>query len=171
MRSKSLHTLFIGLILLLPFISCAEQKQAEENTKVDPQAIADKFLEAFNNQDATALANLHTEDQITIVPTTTVPVQGRKAKEDMLAGVFRAFPDLIIESTLILFKDNHIVVEGIMKGTHTGSLESPGGTLPPTGNSIEIRNVFILKVTPEGLIAQDNTYFDTYSYMRQLGLL
>jgi steroid delta-isomerase-like uncharacterized protein len=171
MRSKSLRTLFIGLILLLSFISCAEQKQVEENTKVDLQAIANKLLEAFNNQDAEAYAKLYTEDQITIVPTTSVPVQGREAKEEMLAGVFQAFPDLVIEHTLILYSDDYIVVEGVMKGTHTGPFESPGRTLPPTGNNIEIRNVFILKVTPEGFIAQDNTYFDTFSYMRQLGLL
>lgn len=100
--------------------------------------IAERLLAAFNGHDATAVAGLYTEGQVTILPAEREPVRGREAKARMLSGFFRAFPDLKMEISLVLASGNHIVCEGAMKGTHTGPLVSHEGEIPPTGRGVAI---------------------------------
>jgi predicted ester cyclase len=76
-----------------------------------------------------------------------------------------------VEFPLILFSGDYIIFEGVSRGTFTGPLASPEGDIPPTGRSVVLKFVFIAKVTQEGLIEEDRTYFDTADFMRQLGLL
>jgi predicted ester cyclase len=64
----------------------------------------------------------------------------------------------------------HFLGEGIFGGTHTGPLETPQGDIPATGRKVKVKFAFILDVTPEGLIAEDRSYFDSASMMSQLGL-
>ena len=135
--------------------------------ELDLRPIADKLIEVFNSQDATALAQLYTEDQVTICSDVPEPVRGRKAKEEFVGGFFTAFPDMNMEPTSVLFADKHIIFEVIMRGTNEGPLE---GEIPPTGRSIEINIIFVTRVSAEGLIDEDRTYYDTVEFMRQLGL-
>ena len=68
---------------------------AQQKDTVDPQlaeqlsALSKKTGEAFNNNDAAALAALYTEDAI-LVPDTG-PVYGRAAIEKFWAGLFKKF--------------------------------------------------------------------------------
>ena len=68
---------------------------AQQKDTVDPQlaeqlsALSKKTGEAFNNNDAAALAALYTEDAI-LVPDTG-PVYGRAAIEKFWAGMFKQF--------------------------------------------------------------------------------
>jgi hypothetical protein len=64
----------------------------------------------------------------------------------------------------------HFIYEGTMHGTHTGSLATPEGDVPPTGRKIAIPFAFIARMSPEGLIQQDRTYFDSALMGQQLGL-
>ena len=136
----------------------------------DLKETADKLLAAFNGHDAAALAQLYTEDQVTILAGALGPVRGRKGKEELVSGFFRAFPDLKINLALVLVSGNHIVCEGDLRGTHTGPLVSQEGEVPPTGRSIAVPLVFILRTVPDGLIEEDRTYFDNATFLRQLGL-
>jgi len=137
----------------------------------DLKEIADRLLAAFNGHDAGALAQLYTEDQVTILPGAPEPVRGRKGKEELLSGFFRAFPDLKVDLALVLVSGNHIVCEGDLRGTHTGPLLSHEGEIPPTGRSVAVPLVFILRTAPDGLIEEDRTYFDNATFLRQLGLI
>ena len=165
MKGKVSVLLLVGLILIFSLAQGYEEK-----TKVDLKKVADNVMKTVNSGDAAAIARLYTEDAIMIMPGEPEPIQGRKAIEENQAAFFRAMPDFKVEFTLILISGNHIVFEGISRGTHTGPLASPEGEIPPTGSSVEIKFVFIAKVTQEGLIEEDRTYFDTAEYMRQLGL-
>jgi hypothetical protein len=57
-----------------------------------------------------------------------------------------------------------------MAGTNTGPLVSPEGEMPPSRRRVEIRMAFILRVRSDGLIEEDQTYFDEAEFMKQLGL-
>jgi steroid delta-isomerase-like uncharacterized protein len=149
------------------------QKQVEETgeeVKAESalKPIADKLIEAFNNQDAAAVAQLYSEDQVTICSGVPEPVRGRKNKEEFVGGFFTAFPDMNIEPTSILFTDNHIIFEVIMRGTNNGVLE---GEIPPTGRSVEFKLIFVTRISPDGLIEEDRTYYDTAEFMKQLGFM
>jgi steroid delta-isomerase-like uncharacterized protein len=137
---------------------------------MDLNDIARSLVEAFNGHDAERLANLYTDDQVTVLPGAPEPVRGRKNKAEMVAGYFRAFPDLTLEIPLVLVSGSHVVCAGYMKGTNTGPLVSPEGEMPPTGRRVNIRMAFILRVTLTGLIEEDQTYFDEAEFLKQLGL-
>jgi len=137
---------------------------------MDLNDIASSLIAAFNGHDAERLANLYTDDQVTVLPGAPEPVRGRKNKEEMVAGYFRAFPDLTLEIPLVLVSGNHVVCAGHMAGTNTGPLVSPEGEMPPTGRRVNIRMAFILRVRPDGQIEEDQTYFDEAEFLKQLGL-
>jgi steroid delta-isomerase-like uncharacterized protein len=137
---------------------------------MDLNDIASSLVASFNGHDAERLVSLYTDDQVTVLPGTPDPVRGRKNKAEMVAGYFRAFPDLTLEIPLVLVAGNHIVCEGHMAGTNMGPLVSPEGEMPPTGRRVEIRMAFILRVRPDGLIEEDQTYFDEAEFLKQLGL-
>ena len=132
--------------------------------------VASSLIAAFNAHDAERLASLYTNDQVTVLPGAPEPVRGRKNKEEMVAGYFRAFPDLMLEIPLVLVSGNHIVCAGHMAGTNTGPLVSSEGEMPPTGRRVEIRMAFILRVRPDGQIEEDQTYFDEAEFLKQLGV-
>jgi len=137
----------------------------------DRNAIAAQLTKAFNSHAPAAIGLLYSEEQVTLLPGFPEPVRGRKAKEEMLAGYFRAFPDLKMELSLVLCSGEYIVCEGTLVGTNTGPLESREGGMPATGRSIALPLAFILKVSSDGLVEEDHTYFDEVSFLRQLGLL
>ncbi len=137
---------------------------------MDLREIASALIAAFNGHDAERLASLYTDDQVTVLPGAPEPVRGRKSKEEMVAGYFGAFPDLTLEIPLVLVSGNHIVCAGHMAGTNTGPLASPEGEMPPTGRRVEIRIAFILRARPDGLIEEDQTYFDEAEFLKQLGV-
>jgi steroid delta-isomerase-like uncharacterized protein len=149
-----------------------EEEKAQRRASImnDLKAISENALKAFNAQDASALAKNYTDDQVTICSGVPEPVRGRKAKEEFVGAFFRAFPDLNIDLTCVLESGNHVVCEGVMRGTHKGPLVSPEGELPPTGKNIELKIVYILRFSPEGLVEEDRTYFDNADFASQLGL-
>jgi steroid delta-isomerase-like uncharacterized protein len=137
---------------------------------MDLNELARNLIAAFNAHDADRLASLYTDDQVTVLPGVPEPVRGRNNKAEMVAGYFRAFPDLTLEIPLVLASGNHIVCAGYMAGTNTGPLVSPEGEMPPTGRRVNIRMAFILRVRPDGQIEEDQTYFDEAEFLKQLGL-
>ncbi len=163
--------MILPLVILLCFtFGCQKTEEVAEEAKaeLDLKPIADKLIEVFNAHDAVALAQLYAEDQVTSCSGVPEPVKGRKAKEEFVGGFFTAFPDLKIEPTSILFADNHIIFEVIMRGTNEGILE---GEIPPTGRSVELKMIFVTRVNDEGLIEEDRTYYDTAEFMKQLGFM
>jgi steroid delta-isomerase-like uncharacterized protein len=131
---------------------------------------ADKLFEAFNRQDADELTQMYTEDATYMLPGEPEPLRGRKAIKESYEVFFRAFPDFNIEETFRMTSEDHYFTEGIARGTQTGPFATPQGEVAPTGRKIELRVAFVAKVTPDGLIAEDRTYFDTAVMMSQLGL-
>lgn len=87
----------------------------------DLKAVSDNVLKAFNEQDAAALAENYSDDQVTVCSGVPEPVRGRKAKEEFVGGFFRAFPDLSLDLTCVLESGNHVVCEGVMRGTLNSS--------------------------------------------------
>jgi steroid delta-isomerase-like uncharacterized protein len=143
---------------------------APELPAVPPAEIAAKLTQAFNHHDAAALARLYAEDQVTVLPGRAEPVRGREAKEQLVAGYFRAFPDLRIDTPVVVVTGTSIVCSGTMTGTNTGPLARPAGDQPPTGRSISLPISYILTVGPDGLVHTDHTYFDEAGFAAQLGL-
>lgn len=80
-----------------------------------------------------------------------------------------AFPEGKVEIVGTTESGNTICVEYIGRGTQTGPLRSPMGTIEPTKRPVELHLVDIVTMR-EGKIAGIRTYFDVNSLLTQLGI-
>ena len=166
MNNKILVIFLVGA-LLIAFTApgCAEKP------KIDFHKIAKNIIKAMNSGDPASLTGLYAPDAVMIMPGETEPVRGGEDLLKYFKNLYRAVPDLKFEATLILVSGDHIVMEFVFSGTFTGPLFTPEGDLAPTGNSVKMRSVTLFKISTEGLISEDRTYYDTFDHMKQLGLL
>jgi predicted ester cyclase len=98
-------------------------------------------------------------------------VRGRDALLPYYTNLFRAVPDLGFKTVSIHCCGDTIISEFIFSGTFTGPMATPEGEIAPTGKSFKIRSAAFFKITPDGLIAEDRTYYDTLDHMKQMGLI
>ncbi|SNR50439.1 ester cyclase [Blastococcus mobilis] len=86
-------------------------------------------------------------------------------------GMFRtALPDATAELVTVVAEGPRVATEHVGRGSHRGPLVGPGGTIPPTGRTIELRLAELFHVH-EGRITSLHAYYDSASLLRQLGLL
>ncbi|HEY4023688.1 MAG TPA: nuclear transport factor 2 family protein [Pseudonocardiaceae bacterium] len=81
----------------------------------------------------------------------------------------KAFPDMHRELHTVYTVDNMVIVQLSLQGTHTGPLELPAGTVPPTGKRMDAPccDVFELR---EGKIKRFDCYPSGTVIAKQLGL-
>ena len=84
-------------------------------------------------------------------------------------GWAEAMPDSsgTIESAFV--SGNTVILELTWRGTHAGPLRTPGGDLPATGNSFEVRACMIVDVS-DGKTRVMRHYFDMATMLAQLGI-
>ena len=76
------------------------------------------------------------------------------------------FPGLKREITRWTFGDDSAVIELTLRGSHDGAYKG----IPATGKDMELRVIAHFQFDAEGRIAQETAYYDTLTFMRQLGL-
>jgi uncharacterized protein (TIGR02246 family) len=164
MRSKISILLLVSFVLVFSVALISAEK-----ADIDLKKVADKIVKAYTSVDPVAMANLYAEDAVIIEAGEVI--QGRKAIQEHMESMFRAFPDFEIEILTVIPSGNHIAFELALRGTNTGPLTTPEGEIPPTGKKVEFKVIWIGRISPDGLIEEDRTYYDTVDFMRQLGLL
>lgn len=80
-----------------------------------------------------------------------------------------AFKDAKVEIKRVVANDDSFAAEFLGRGTHTGALESPTGTIPPTKRRIELPCCEVGTIE-KGKIRSGSTYYDAATIMHQLGL-
>jgi steroid delta-isomerase-like uncharacterized protein len=96
--------------------------------------------------------------------------RGPDGLKQFLSSFSAAFPDSRVEITNLFATEEHAVVEFIVRGTHTGILQSPAGAIAPTGRSFELRFCDVYQLRNRK-IARHATYYDALGLMQQLGLI
>jgi ketosteroid isomerase-like protein len=81
------------------------------------------------------------------------------------SGMAAAFPDVHREIFSIYSMNGVVVVELAIRGTHTGDLATPAGTLQPTGKSIDVPCCDIFHIR-EGKVVSFHCY-NAISIMQQ----
>lgn len=97
-------------------------------------------------------------------------LRGPDGLKQFLLGFSMAFPESRVEVTSVFATEEHAVVEFLVRGTHTGILQSPAGDLPPTGRSFELRCCDVYQLRNRK-IARHATYYDALGFMQQLGAI
>lgn len=64
--------------------------------------------------------------------------------------------------------ENTITLEVTWQGTHTGTLQTPQGPIPPTGKQIALHGVLVADVEGDRFTSTRN-YFDLMTLMNQIG--
>ena len=91
---------------------------------------------------------------------------GSRTYNEMWAG---GFPDGRITIDSIVAEGDRVVVEYTGRGTHTGTLGTSMGDIPPTGKSVTLKCCDVVEVA-NGRVTAQRSYLDTGSMMAQLGL-
>jgi steroid delta-isomerase-like uncharacterized protein len=92
--------------------------------------------------------------------------------EDVLKvwqGWAEAIPDSKATFQNELVSGNTVVLELTWRGTHTGPLQTPAGTLQPTGKKINLRAVQIIQMSGDKTTSV-RQYFDMATLLQQLGV-
>ena len=82
----------------------------------------------------------------------------------------RSFPDSTGTITKSFSAGDHAVLEVNWKGTHTGELRGPQGTIPPTGKRVDLKAVQVVRVEGDK-IAEVRHYFDLMTLLQQIGAI
>jgi predicted ester cyclase len=92
--------------------------------------------------------------------------EGSRIYSEMWAN---GFPDGRVTIDTIVADGDRVVVELTGRGTHTGTLATSMGEIPPTGKSVTLKLCDVLELK-DGKITAQRSYLDTGSMMAQLGL-
>ena len=137
---------------------------------MNAEDIVKKHLDLLNRGELDTMAALFAPDAVDRNPMLPGPLQGREAIRKTAETFRKAFPDLHFRFLNTLTKGDIVVIEGVFTGTHTGPLEGPNGTVPPTNRHFELPHVRLCRVNRQGQIAEQWFYFDQATFFRQLGL-
>ncbi|MEZ0108538.1 steroid delta-isomerase-like uncharacterized protein [Catenulispora sp. EB89] len=81
----------------------------------------------------------------------------------------KAFPDMHRELEKFYVVDNMVIVQLRLQGTHTGPLELPTGTVPPTGKRMDAPCCDVFELV-DGKIKRFDCYAEGSVIAKQLGL-
>ena len=139
-------------------------------TEQDLIQAARGVVEAFNDSDWEGCKAAMTSDSVYDEVGTSRRLQGVGDIIPSWQGWKEAMPDIKGTVTNAYATGDSVVLEVTWKGTHTGPLQSPSGTVPATGKQQTTRAGWVLNFDG-GKIKESRHYFDMLSFMQQLGVL
>src|SRR5687767_6037323 len=123
-----------------------------QSTKVPPQQLIDAAkapLLAFNDKNWSAARAAITPDFVYDEVATARKVQGADEVIAVWQAWATAFPDARATFHQELTSGNMVVLEHTWNGTHSGPLQTPTGTIPATGRSINLRACAVMEIAGE----------------------
>ncbi|MCW2621653.1 MAG: hypothetical protein JWL64_1255 [Frankiales bacterium] len=134
------------------------------------EELARRGFEAFNAHDLDAMAGLtHPDAELTVVGSDQV-LRGEEGTRQYARMWLDAFPDARVTVDRVLVSGDTAVIEFTGRGTHTGTLNGPGGSIPATGRSLTLPICEIQEFRDDKMVAS-RSYFDTALILAQLGVL
>jgi predicted ester cyclase len=97
-------------------------------------------------------------------------LRGPEQIGQVMRAYFAAFPGLRHEVVDFVEAGETIALELRITGTHTGTMQTPNGPIPPTGRQVTWESVDFVKVAG-GKIVSWHAYFDQMAFLMQLGLI
>ena len=125
------------------------------------------LYDAVNRKDLDTIAALGAPNSEWLDVPFNFTSRGERAIIDPWKSWFDIFPDATCEVRSLVSLGDHVIAQGIGRGTQRGVFNSPAGTLPPSGRTMEVRFCDVYRLE-QGKIARADSYFDFYSLLRQL---
>lgn len=138
---------------------------AEENGR-----LARRSLDLWNARDFDQAVSIAADNIECVNVAFDTTLRGPEGYREFMQSWATAFPDGRIEVKRVIADENGAVVEYTGRGTNTGPLTGPMGTIPATGRRGELALCDVLEIE-RGKIRRVRSYFDSATLMRQLGLM
>jgi len=129
----------------------------------------ERGTKAFNARDINGFAEVLADDVVFQAPG-GLRGEGKAACTEFFGSWFAAFPDAHVDVHDVHIAGSIVVEEGEFTGTHKGVLRGPSGDIPPTGRSVKIDYIQVLRFR-DGKHISFNLMFDRLSMLEQLGLI
>lgn len=133
---------------------------------VDPRAVVEQFLAAFNAGDLSRVDELVADDVTYHLPPGGDPMLGREAFKQFLAGSRQGFPDKVWTLGDTVVEGDKIAFWATARGTQQAEFMG----IPPTGKSIDV-TFFVVWRIQEGRVAEGWALWDVFTMMQQLGVM
>lgn len=89
----------------------------------------------------------------------------------MIAGMFlAAFPDVHVDIEIEIADGDMVGGRLRQRGTHTGPMVSPTGTIPPSGKAVDFTEVAMLRIV-DGKVATSWYWTDMIGLLTQIGVI
>jgi len=92
---------------------------------------------------------------------------GKNAIIDPWISWFNIFPDATCEVKSLIASGDHVIAQGIGRGTHKGDFNSPAGLIKPSGISMQVNFCDVYRLI-NGKIKRADSYFDFFGLLQQL---
>ena len=139
-------------------------------TATDITRAAIDLTHAFNEADWDQARSMLSADVVYSETGTGRRVEGIDAYTDLLKEWKAALPDVTGTIRTTLADDDTVAQEILWEGTHTGPLQTPAGTLDPTGARVSTHGT--LWITFDGgKVREVRHHLDVLSLLQQIGAL
>jgi steroid delta-isomerase-like uncharacterized protein len=128
------------------------------------------LLEAWNRRDFDYASERTAPDAVLVDIGSGATYRGREGGRQYNTAWADAFPDGQITIDRIIEAGDVVVAEYTGRGTHTGPLVTPGGTIPATGRTLTLHLCDVTEIK-DGMVVKQHAYFDSGSLLAQLGLM
>ena len=133
------------------------------------RAAFEKGTATFNAHDLDGFAEGLSEDVVFTAPG-GLHGTGKASCAAFFGSWFAAFPDARVDVKAVHIVGDVAVEEGTFTGTHRGVLHGPAGDIPPTGRSVAVDYIQVLRFR-DGKHVSFNLMFDRLMMLEQLGLV
>ncbi len=141
-------------------------------TALSPQALIETAkapILAYNDKDWDRVKASITSDFVCDEVGTRRKLQGADEAIAAWRGWAQALPDSKATIHSALVSGNTVVLEATWKGSHTGPLQTPKGSIAATGRPIEVRACIVMEIVGDKAKAQRH-YFDMATLLDQIGV-
>ena len=123
----------------------------------------------FNAHDLDGFAEVLADDVVFKAPG-GAHGRGKTACAAFFGSWFAAFPNALVEVEAVHIMGDAAVEEGTFRGTQNGVLQAPTGDIPPTGRSVEVDYIQVLRFR-DGKHVSFHLMFERLAMLEQLGLV
>ena len=135
----------------------------------DTRTVMERGIELWNAHDREGWVGLFDETAALQAPG-GMQVSGRSGAELFYDTWNEAFPDNSIDGSVVFDAGEQGAEEARFTGTHSGTLHTPNGDIPPTGKAVVSQFAAIVRVR-DGKVTSFHMYFDVAEVLVQLGLM
>ena len=132
-----------------------------------PRVTAQTYYDLFAAGKIDDAAKLFDASCVTLMPGGAL----NRAEHEGMGNAFKAaFPNSRMAVDKVVETGDDVVFLGHFEGTHSGDLQSAAGTIPASGNELNLRFIDYFKVEGDKIV-DHQTIFDQMEMLGQLGAL